>query len=65
LQGLASPIFYSHGERLQACVPCRVPPADVLSVGSKSRCQRRVNFAVSKALYGEGVCRCPFPLMSL
>jgi hypothetical protein len=51
------------GEGLQACVVWGVPPADVLSVVARSRCKQRVVFTVFKALCGDGVCRCPFPLL--
>ena len=54
----------SDGEELHACVPWRVPPADILSVGTKSRCQQRVAFAVFKAMFGEDVCRSSFSLPS-
>ena len=51
------------GEGLQACFAWGVPPADVLSAVARSRCKQRVVFAVFKALCGDGVCRCPFPLL--
>ena len=51
------------GEGLQACIAWGVPPADVLSAVARSRCKQRVVFAVFKALCGDGVCRCPFPLL--
>ena len=38
------------------------PPADVLSAIARSR-KQRVVFAVFKALCGDGVCKCPFPLL--
>ena len=53
------------GEGLQACVALGVPTADVLSAVARSRCKKRVVFAVFKALCGDGVCRCPFPLLPL
>ena len=51
------------GEGLQACVAWGVSPADVFSAVARSRCKQRVLFAVFKALCGDGVCRCPFPLL--
>jgi hypothetical protein len=36
------------------------PQADVFSAVARSRCKQRVFFAVFKALYDDGVCRCPF-----
>jgi hypothetical protein len=50
----------SGDEGLQACVAWGVAPADVLSAVARSRCQQRVDIAVFKALYGDGVCRYPF-----
>ena len=50
-------------EELQACVAWGVSPADVLSAVARSRCKKRVVFAVFKALCGDGVCRCPFLLL--
>ena len=63
-QGTVVSTLCSDGEELQACVPWRVPPTDILSVGTRSHCQQRVAFAVFKALFGEDVCRCPFSLLS-
>ena len=51
------------GEGLQACVAWGVPPANVLSTVARCRCKQRVVFAVFEALCGDGVCRCPFPLL--
>jgi hypothetical protein len=48
---------------LQACVAWGVLPADVLSAFARSRCKQLVVFAVFKNLYGDGVCRCSFPLL--
>ena len=39
------------------------PPTDVLSAIARSR-KQRVVFAVFKALYGDDVCKCLFPLLS-
>ena len=52
------------GEGLQACVAWSVPPADVLSAVARSRCKQRVVFVVFKALCGDDVCKCHFPLLS-
>jgi hypothetical protein len=38
----------------------RVPPANIGSVGTRSSCQQRVAFTVSKAMFGKDVCRCFF-----
>ena len=35
------------------------------SAVARSRCKQRVFFAVFKALCGNGVCMCPFPLLLL
>ena len=62
------PVCSTHcfgGEGLQACVAWGVSLADVLSAAARSRCRQRVVFAVFKALCGDGVCRCPFPLLPL
>jgi hypothetical protein len=48
---------------LQACVAWGIAPADVLLAFARSRCKQRVIFAVFKALCGDGVCRCSFPLL--
>jgi hypothetical protein len=53
----------SGDEGLQACVAWGVAPADVLLAVARSRCQQRVDIAVFKALYGDGVCRYPFSLL--
>ena len=58
-----SSTLYFRGEGLQACVAWGVPPADVLSAVARSRCKQRVVFAVFKALGGDCVYRCPFPLL--
>jgi hypothetical protein len=50
-------------DRLQACVAWGVAPADVLSAFARSCCTQRVVFAFFKALCGDGVCRCSFPLL--
>ena len=42
-----------------------VSPADVLSAVARSRCKQRMVFAVFKALCGDDVCRCSFPLLLL
>jgi hypothetical protein len=48
---------------LQAYVAWGVALADVLSTFARSRCKQRVVFAVFKALCGDGICRCSFPLL--
>ena len=61
-------VFSTHcfgGEGLRTCFAWGVFPADVLSAVARSRCKQRVFFAVFKALCGNGVCRCPFPLLPL
>jgi hypothetical protein len=50
-------------EGLQVCVVWDVVPADVLSTIARSRCKQQVVFAVFKAMYGDDVCRCSFPLL--
>jgi len=60
-----SPTLCFGGEGLQACVAWGVSPADVLSAVARSRCKQRVVLAVFKALCGNDVCRCPFPLLPL
>ena len=62
-QDLVSSTLCFDGKRLQTCVARGVPPADVLSAIARSRCKQRVVFAVIKALYGNGVCRCSFPFL--
>ena len=62
-QDPVSSILYFGGEGLQACVVWSVPPADVLSAVARSRCKQRVVFAVFKALCGDDICRCFFPLL--
>ena len=64
-QDPVSSTLYFGGEGLQACIAWGVPPADVLSAVARSRCKQRVVFVVFKALCGDGVCRCPFPLLPL
>jgi len=51
------------GEGLQAYVAWSVPPADVFSAAARSHCKQLVVFAVFKALCGDDVCRCLFPLL--
>jgi hypothetical protein len=50
-------------DRLQACAAWGVAPADVLSTFARSHCKQQVVFAVFKALCGDDVCRCSFPLL--
>jgi hypothetical protein len=50
-------------EGLKACVAWGVAPADVFSAFARSRCKQQVVLAVFKALCGDGVCRCSFPLL--
>ena len=64
-QDLVSSIHCFGGEGLQACVAWGVSPADVFSAVARSRCKQRVVFTVFKALCGDGVFRCPFPLLLL
>ena len=64
-QGLVFSTLCYDGEELQACVPWRVPPTDILSMGTRSRYQQRVAFTVFKAMFGEDVCRCFFSLPSI
>ena len=61
-QDLVSSTLCFDDEGLQASVAWGVPPADVLSAVARSRCKQRVVFAVFKALCGDDVCRCFFPL---
>ena len=64
-QDPVSSTLWFDDEELQACVAWGVSPADVLSAVARSRCKKRVVFAVFKALCGDGVCRCHFPLLLL
>jgi hypothetical protein len=42
----------------------RAPPADVVLVNTRSRYQQWATFAIFRALFGYGVCRCFFSLLS-
>jgi len=57
-------LFSDDGEELQACIPWRVPLADIFSVGTRFRCQQRMTFAVFKAIFDMDVCTCSFSLPS-
>jgi hypothetical protein len=50
-------------EGLQAYVAWGVAPADVLSAFARCRCKQWVILAAFKALCGDGVCMCSFPLL--
>jgi hypothetical protein len=52
------------GHLRRPCVRGDALQPDEDSVSTRSRCQRQVDFTVFKALYSEGVYRCPFPLLS-
>ena len=48
--------------RIEACVAWGATPTGIHPATTRSRCSRRVALAVFKALYGKGICRCPFSL---